>query len=51
LTLREIGAALGINEYKTVGKAVQRFAAALPRDRAKRKLVEDCLNEMSLVET
>jgi len=50
LTLSEIGTALGISEYKTVGKAVQRFAAALPRDRAKRQLVEECLNEMSLVD-
>ena len=51
LPLREIGAALGIGEYKTVGKAVQRFDASLARDAAKRKLVKECLNQLSLVET
>jgi len=51
LTLGELGSALGISEYKTVGRAVQRFAAALPRDKAKRRLVKECLNEMSHVET
>ena len=51
LTLTEIGAELGIMEYKTVGKAVQRFAAAIPADNAKRQLVKKCLREMSLVET
>jgi REP element-mobilizing transposase RayT len=50
LTLKEIGEALGIQEYKTVGKAVQRFAAALPRDRAKQRLVKECLKELALVE-
>jgi putative transposase len=51
LTLGEIGMALGIKEYKTVGRAVQRFAADMSRDRAKRRLVKECLVEMSLVET
>ena len=51
LTLSEIGAALGIKEYKTVGKAVQRFATALSRDVEKRRLVKECKNELSLVET
>jgi hypothetical protein len=51
LTLGEIGSALGIQEYKTVGRAVQRFAAVLSRDREKRKLVKECLNELSFVET
>jgi putative transposase len=51
LTLKEIGEALGIPEYKAVGKAVQRFALALPRDKAKQRLANECLNELSLVET
>lgn len=51
LTLQEIGTALGIAEYKTVGKAVQRFTIALSRDGAKRQLTKECLNELSLVET
>ena len=51
LTLQEIGAALGIEEYKTVGKAVQRFRAALATDVAKRRMVKECLADMSLVET
>ena len=42
---------LGIKEYKTAGKAVQRFAAALSGDKVKRRLVKECLHEMSLVET
>jgi chromosomal replication initiation ATPase DnaA len=32
LTLGEIGLALGIKEYKTVGRAVQRFAAETGRN-------------------
>jgi putative transposase len=51
LTLRGIGSALGIVDYKTVGKAVQRFEASLPKDLAKRRMVKECLNELSLVET
>ena len=51
LTLMEIGEALGIPEYKTVGKAVQRFALALPRDNAKQRLVKERMHGLSLVET
>lgn len=51
LTLRQIGEALGIAEYKTVGKAVQRFEASLANDAAKRRSVGDCLLDLSLVET
>ena len=51
LTLKEIGATLGIGEYKTVGKAVERFTVALARDGAKRRLAQACLRELSLVET
>ena len=50
LTLRAIGAALGMKEYKTVAKAIQRFASAMPRDATKRRLVRECLNEMANVE-
>ena len=50
-TLREIGDALGIREYKTVGKAIQRFAKELPQDREKRQMVKFCLNHLSIVET
>jgi len=51
LTLRQIGAALGIAEYKTVGKAVQRFGLSLHNDAMKRKMLRECLAELSLVET
>ena len=51
LTLSAIGAALGMKEYKTVAKAIQRFASALSRDATKRRLVKECLNDMSNVET
>jgi hypothetical protein len=51
LTLQAIGQALGLAQYKTVGKAVQRFTAALTTDRAKQRLVNECLAELSLVET
>ena len=51
LTLKEIGEALGISEYKTVGKSAQRFALALFRNKAKQRLAKECLNELSLVET
>jgi len=44
LTLKEIGAALGIDEYKDVGKAVQRFTGALHQDIAKRRLTAECLH-------
>ena len=51
LPLKEIGTALGIGEYKTVGKAVERFTVALHEDSAKRRLTKECLRELSLVET
>jgi REP element-mobilizing transposase RayT len=51
LTLRQIGEALGVREYKTVGKAVQRFEASLATDRERQRMVKDCLDELSLVET
>ena len=51
LTLKEIGTALGIAEYKTVGKAVERFTSALAADGAKRRLAKKCLDKLSLVET
>jgi REP element-mobilizing transposase RayT len=51
LTLRQIGESLGGMEYKAVGKAAQRFEASLPRDRTRKKMVEECLAELSLVET
>lgn len=51
LTLRQIGEELGLFSYKTVGKAAQRFDASLRRNALRRKFVEDCLNELSLVET
>ena len=51
LTLKEIGTALGIGEYKTVGKAAQRFTAALSADREKLRLAKECLIDLSLVET
>ena len=51
LTLRQIGEALGEKQYKTVGKAVQRFEASLAHDRARRQLTAECLRELSFVET
>lgn len=51
LTLREIGDALGMEEYKTVGKAVQRFQTSLVKDSRRRRIVKACLAKMSLVET
>jgi chromosomal replication initiation ATPase DnaA len=51
LTLKEIGHELGIREYKTVSRAVQRFEASLPGDRSKRRMVKECLYELSQVET
>lgn len=36
LTLKELGAALGSGAYKTIGKSVWRFTAALSEDMAKR---------------
>ena len=51
LTLSEIGRRLGGLEYKTVGKAVQRFEASLARDATRRRLAAKCLTALSLVET
>ena len=51
LTLREIGEGLGLKEYKTVGKAVERFEARLAADRNRRRVVKTLLNELSNVET
>lgn len=51
LTLQEIGKALGIREYKTVSRAVQRFESSLPSQRVKRQMVKECINELSQVET
>jgi putative transposase len=50
LTLRQIGAALGGLEYKTVGKAVQRFEVALAKDVTRRRALERCLAELSIVD-
>jgi chromosomal replication initiation ATPase DnaA len=50
-TLREIGDALGGLEYKTTGKAIQRFAASLVQDSFRRNTVPECLRELSNVET
>ena len=51
LTLHAIGEALGIREYKTVGRAVQRFESSLAQERARRRMVKECLDELSQVET
>jgi hypothetical protein len=45
-----MGTELGMKEYKTVAKAIQRFASALSRDATKRRLAKECLNEMSNVD-
>jgi hypothetical protein len=51
LPLRQIGEALGIEQYKTVGKAVQRFERSLAAEASKRRAARDCLEQLSLVET
>jgi putative transposase len=51
LTLAQIGEALGGLDYKTVGKAVQRFETTLNQDRTRRKVADECLAELSYVET
>ncbi|OGV61757.1 MAG: hypothetical protein A2283_23820 [Lentisphaerae bacterium RIFOXYA12_FULL_48_11] len=51
LTLRQIGDELGGMDYKAVGKAVQRFELSLSDDAARRRLAEECMNELSIVET
>jgi len=50
-TLREIGEALGVGEYKTVAQAVRRFEKSLPENPARRQLVGDGLARLSNVET
>ena len=50
LTLAEIGKALGGLEYKTAGKAVQRFEASLATKPERRKLARSLLDKLSLVE-
>ena len=50
LTLKQIGEALGGLEYKTTGKAVQRFEASLATNGTRRKLTHSLLEQMSLVE-
>jgi len=50
LTLKQIGAALGGLEYKTTGKAAQRFEASLAKNRERRKLASSLLEQLSLVE-
>jgi REP element-mobilizing transposase RayT len=50
MTLWEIGEAFGGLEYKTVGKAVGRFAASLDRDSSRRRMVKECLIDLSHVE-
>ena len=51
LTLGQIGDELGMPEYKAVGKAVQRFEKSLATDALRRRLVKECMNDLSLVET
>lgn len=51
LTLQQIGAKLGMSDYKTVSKAVQRFEATMNADRERQRLVQSCLDELSNVET
>ncbi len=50
-TLREIGASLGIEDYKTVAKAVERFEKSLKKNAARRRCVYDALIQLSNVET
>ena len=51
LTLQQIGTALNVNNYKTVSKALQRFALSLANDPDRRAAAEDCLAQLSNVET
>lgn len=51
LTLAEIGERAGGLEYKTVGKALQRFARCLKRDRNLLARTRSCLRQLSKVET
>ena len=51
MTLGEIGEKAGVLEYKTVGKAVQRFGQRIRNDRKLRSIAHACLAQMSNVET
>ena len=51
LTLGEIGCYFGIAEYKTVAAAVERFEVAIKKDLAKRRMIKECLYELSKTET
>ncbi len=50
LTLRQIGEALGIGEYKTVAKCVERFEKSLAVNTARRRRVEEALRQLSNVD-
>lgn len=51
LTLQQIGTALNVHNYKTVSKALQRFALSLASEHGRRAVAEDCLAQLSNVET
>ncbi len=51
LTLAEIGEHAGGVEYKTVGKAVQRFARIIQEDKTLRLLSRKCLDRLSRRDT
>ena len=51
LTLKEIGARAGGMEYKSVGKAVERFRRRLETDGELQEQTRRCLSKMSIVET
>jgi REP element-mobilizing transposase RayT len=51
LPLREIGLAVGMEEYKTVAAAIKRFGDSLAQDAARRKAVRLCLRELQNMET
>ena len=51
LSLKEIGDKADGLDYKVVGKAVQRFAKKLERDRSLKRVTSECLDQLSYVET
>ncbi|MCX6991636.1 MAG: hypothetical protein NT011_00680, partial [Kiritimatiellaeota bacterium] len=51
MTLREIGECAGGLDYKTIGKATERFCHRLKTDAVLHKQTNKCLRQMSLVET
>ena len=51
LTLREIGECAGGLEYKTVGKAIERFGRWIKTDSNLTKSLVKCLRQLSNVET